>query len=82
MPAKIAVVEDDRDLSNLLRYVLEQAGFEFVGTHDGVGAQDFCQREQPDLILLDVMLPGTDGFSIFAAICAQTPASGRRRCCS
>ena len=64
MPPKIAVVEDDRDLSNLLRYVLEQEGFEFVGTHDGVGAQDFCQREQPDLIVLDVMLPGVDGFSI------------------
>lgn len=64
VPPKNAVVEDDRDLSNLLRRVLEQEGFEFVGTHDGFGAQDSCQREQPDLIVLDVMLPGVDGSSI------------------
>ena len=64
MPPKIAVIEDDRDLSDLLRYAFEQEGFEFSGTHDGATASEFCQREQPDAIVLDVMLPGMDGFTI------------------
>lgn len=64
MPPKIAVVEDDRDLADLLRYAFEQEGFEFADSHDGLTATEFCQREQPDAIVLDVMLPGLDGFSI------------------
>ncbi len=64
MPPKIAVIEDDRDLSALLCYAFEQEGFEFSGTHDGASASEFCVREQPDAIVLDVMLPGMDGFSI------------------
>ena len=64
MPLKIAVIEDDRDLAGLLQYALEQEGFEFACIHDGMSATDFCQRVQPDAIVLDVMLPGLDGFSI------------------
>ena len=64
MPPKVAVIEDDRDLAGLLRYAFEQEGFEFACIHDGLSATDFCQRVQPDAIVLDVMLPGLDGFSI------------------
>ncbi len=64
MPPKVAVVEDDRDLANLLRYAFEQEGFEFADTHDGLGATEFFHQERPDAIVLDVMLPGLDGFSI------------------
>lgn len=64
MPPKVAVIEDDRDLCNLLRYAFQQEGFEFSGTHDGATASEFCAREQPDAIVLDVMLPGMDGFSV------------------
>lgn len=64
MPPKIAVIEDDRDLAELLRYAFEQEGFDCVGTHDGASAPEFCRRELPDLIVLDVMLPGLDGFTI------------------
>lgn len=64
MPLKVAVIEDDRDLTGLLQYALEQEGFEFSCIHDGLSATDFCQRVQPDAIVLDVMLPGLDGFSI------------------
>lgn len=67
MPPKVAVIEDDRDLCDLLRYAFQQEGFEFSGTHDGASAWDFCVREQPDAIVLDVMLPGMDGF----AVCRQ-----------
>ena len=68
MPPKIAIVEDDRDLADLLRYAFEQEGFEFAATQDGRTATEFCQREQPDAIVLDVMLPGVDGFTICRAI--------------
>ena len=64
MPPKIAVVEDDSDLANLLRYALEAEGFAFAASHDGRTATEFLQRERPDAIVLDVMLPGRDGFSI------------------
>ncbi len=73
MPPKVAVIEDDRDLTGLLQYALEQEGFEFSCIHDGLAATDFCQRVQPDAIVLDVMLPGMDGFSICKEL-RQDPA--------
>ena len=73
MPPKVAVIEDDRDLTGLLQYALEQEGFEFACIHDGLSAADFCQRIQPDAIVLDVMLPGMDGFSVCKEL-RQDPA--------
>ena len=73
MPPKVAVIEDDRDLTGLLQYALEQEGFEFACIHDGLAATDFCQRVQPDAIVLDVMLPGLDGFSVCKEL-RQDPA--------
>lgn len=73
MPHKVAVIEDDRDLTGLLQYALEQEGFEFSCIHDGLAATDFCQRVRPDAIVLDVMLPGMDGFSICKEL-RQDPA--------
>ena len=64
MKAKIALIEDDSDLFNLLRYTFEQEGFSFVGTERGDHAVEVCRAHQPDLIVLDVMLPGMDGFEI------------------
>ena len=71
MPPKIAVVEDDLDLADLLRHTFEQEGFDFATTQDGLTAMEFCQREQPDAIVLDVMLPSVDGFSICREIRAD-----------
>jgi DNA-binding response OmpR family regulator len=65
---KIAVFEDDADLYALLKYNLEKEGFSLVGLQTGRGAVDLCRRERPDLILLDVMLPDSDGLDICKAI--------------
>ncbi len=64
MKAKITLIEDDTDLYNLLRYAFEQQGFEFSGTQTGNDAVELCRSRRPDLIVLDVMLPGVDGFDI------------------
>jgi DNA-binding response OmpR family regulator len=61
---KILLIEDDLDLYELLKYNLEKAGFQFVGSKTGKGAIEFCARERPDLILLDIMLPDSSGLEI------------------
>jgi DNA-binding response OmpR family regulator len=68
---KIALVEDDADLYALLKYNLEKEGFTLVGTQTGKGAIELCRRERPDLILLDIMLPDSDGLDICKGIRAH-----------
>jgi len=65
---KIVLFEDDADLFALLKYNLEKEGFSFNGQQTGRGAVDLCRRERPDLILLDVMLPDSDGLEICKGI--------------
>ncbi|MGI8746254.1 MAG: response regulator [Bryobacteraceae bacterium] len=72
MQKKIVLIEDDADLFNLLKYNLEKEGFVFAGTQTGKGAIDLFRRERPDLILLDIMLPDSDGLDICRAIRAHS----------
>ena len=65
---KIALIEDDSDLYSLLKYNLEKEGFTLVGSQTGKGAIELCRRERPDLILLDIMLPDSDGLDICKGI--------------
>ena len=65
---KIVLIEDDADLFSLLKYNLEKEGFALVGSQTGKGAIDLCRREKPDLILLDIMLPDSDGLDICKGI--------------
>jgi DNA-binding response OmpR family regulator len=69
---KIMLIEDDADLFALLKYNLEKEGFAFVGTQTGKGAIELCRRERPDLILLDIMLPDSDGLDICKGIRAHS----------
>jgi DNA-binding response OmpR family regulator len=65
---KIALIEDDLDLYALLKYNLEKEGFVLVGSQTGKGAIELCRRERPDLILLDIMLPDSDGLDVCKGI--------------
>jgi DNA-binding response OmpR family regulator len=65
---KIALIEDDADLFALVKYNLEKDGFSVVGAQTGRGVIDLCRRERPDLILLDIMLPESDGLEVCKAI--------------
>ena len=61
---KILLIEDDADLFALLKYNLDREGYALVGSQTGKGAVEFCRREKPDLIILDIMLPDSDGLEI------------------
>src|SRR5678809_784031 len=65
---KIVLIEDDADLYSLIQYNLEKEGFAFAGSRSGRGAIDLCRREKPDLIILDIMLPDSDGLEICKSI--------------
>src|SRR5258708_33466831 len=65
---KIVLIEDDSDLYSLVQYNLEKEGFALAGSQTGKGAVELCRRERPDLIILDIMLPDSDGLEICKAI--------------
>src|SRR5216684_2945986 len=69
---KIALIKDDTDLYNLVQYNLDKEGFQVVGSQTGKGALDLCRREHPDLVILDIMLPDSDGLEICKGIRANT----------
>jgi DNA-binding response OmpR family regulator len=61
---KILVVDDERVLAETIGYNLRRDGYATVAAHDGPGALTIARRERPDAIVLDVMLPGLDGFEV------------------
>ena len=62
---KILVVEDEPDMAELVAFKLKRAGFQTVVSHDGLSGLERAWAEEPDLIILDLMLPGKDGFAVF-----------------
>lgn len=68
MLAKIMVVDDEPPIVDLLVYNLERANYEVVIARDGEQALDVAGREQPDLIILDLMLPRLDGLEVCRAL--------------
>ncbi|MFN3704680.1 MAG: response regulator transcription factor [Thermoflexales bacterium] len=64
MSARILVVDDDKNIARLLRDYLEQEGFIVFTAHDGETALHIIRREQPDCVVLDLMLPARDGWSV------------------
>src|ERR1700745_1293893 len=69
---KILLIEDDADLFSLLKYNLEKEGFTLTGLQTGKGALELCRQVRPDLILLDIMLPDSDGLDICKKIRADS----------
>lgn len=61
---KVLVVDDDADWVELLRYNLKKAGFSIGTAFDGIEAVRKARAIHPDVILLDLMLPGLDGFAV------------------
>ena len=64
MSQTILVVDDEKDIVDLMRYNLVQAGFRVVSAMDGQQALDLARRERPDLVVLDLMLPTLPGTEV------------------
>jgi DNA-binding response OmpR family regulator len=73
---KIMVVEDEDDLREIMVFHLTREGFSVVATGDGYESLQLAQRERPDVVLLDLMLPSMDGWQVCRRLRATMP--GRR----
>lgn len=65
---RILAVDDERPIAELLRISLTRAGYECICAYDGISAANLIEKENFDLILLDIMLPGIDGFELMEYI--------------
>ena len=61
---RVVVIEDDKDINELLSYNLRKEGFGVVQVFDGQKAYDYIAENRYDLVILDLMLPGRDGYEI------------------
>ncbi len=71
---KILIIEDEPNIRELVLYNLSQNGYEGLAAEDGLQGLDMAHSEQPDLILLDIMLPGKNGYDI----CKELRAEGSK----
>lgn len=65
---KILVVEDEKEIADLLEFYLKNEGFQVIKTHKGLEVMDLIHREEIDLAILDIMLPDMDGFTVLKNI--------------
>lgn len=72
MVKKILVIEDDPATSRLLEYSLKHEGYQIINATNGLDGIRKALNEAPDLIILDVMLPGMDGFEICHRLRSET----------
>ena len=61
---KILIVDDDKNLLDVLNYNLVKEGYTVVTAENGIKALELARKEKPDLIILDIMLPGLDGLEL------------------
>jgi len=76
MKEKILIVEDEKDIAKMLDYNLKKEGFRTISCYEGEDALDLASREHPDLIILDLMLPGIDGLEVCKTLKKESKSSG------
>lgn len=64
MGYRILIADDEAEIRDLLRLYLEKDGYEVLEAADGLEAMEIVKRENPDLMLLDIMMPGLDGYRV------------------
>ena len=72
----IYCVEDDTDIRELIVYTLESAGYRAEGIGDGASLRTAMEKTLPELILMDIMLPGEDGVSLLQWIRSRNETAG------
>lgn len=61
---KILVVDDEQDIREIIRFYLEDSGYEVIEASNGKEALELAQKHRPELITLDILMPGMDGFEV------------------
>src|SRR5450759_3105938 len=64
MPLRAPVIDDDRDMVKVIRVMLKVKGIQTVEAFSGLSGYAMVKREQPDIVLLDIMMPDIDGFEV------------------
>lgn len=75
MPAKVLVVDDEKDILDLVRHHLEKEGFHCLQASDGGAALRLARESRPDLLILDLMLPGLDGLEVCRRLRREAPTA-------
>lgn len=65
MSRRVVCIEDEQDVIDLMRLILERQGFEFIEAHGGMEGMETVERTVPDLVLLDLMMPSVDGWEVY-----------------
>ncbi len=65
MPRRVVCIEDEQDVIDLMRLIVERYGFEFIEARGGLKGLETVRRMKPDLVLLDLMMPGVDGWEVY-----------------
>jgi DNA-binding response OmpR family regulator len=68
MPNRVVIVDDDKEVQEIVTFALSRSGFEVAVASNGQQLQDVLATNTPDLIILDVMMPGLDGYQIFDSL--------------
>ncbi len=68
MPAKVLIVDDEQEVVRLLEVILTRAGFAIAKAYSGRECLSLLTRENPDVILLDIMMPGMSGLEVMEAL--------------
>lgn len=68
MPNRVVVVDDDKEVQEIVTFALKRNGFEVAVASNGQQLQDMLATYTPDLVILDVMMPGLDGYQLFGSL--------------
>jgi len=61
---KVLIIEDERDIAKIIDYNLKREGYRTILTHDGLAGINLAEKELPNIVILDLMLPGIDGLEV------------------
>jgi len=68
---RVVCVEDEPEMIDLVRLILGRQGYEVIGANGGIAGLEIIQREKPDLVLLDLMMPDMDGWEVYQQLKAD-----------
>ena len=68
MPNRVVVVDDDKEVQEIVTFALQRNGFEVAVASNGREFQEMLTTYTPDLVILDVMMPGLDGYQLFGSL--------------